>query len=219
MKKLLIILSSVALLTGTAIAQQGSSAGNGSGSGTADGSGPNGPGPGIHADMDLSTIEGIPEDVLAAHEANAAEREALRAERQAVLDGLGAGATDDEIRAELEQWREANSVRIDAIRENAQLVREWFRAQRPDRPQLGDSDNMKRRRAQFREDVQSMRQSEHRLRLKLQDPDLSAEEREELVQAFRDENREVMQRLRARKRQQRLDQGSGGGDRRQGPEG
>jgi hypothetical protein len=203
MKKFYILLCSIALIAGTAIAQQGD------GSGTGQGPGPHG----NRAEVDLSTIDN-PEVVAAI----TAMRE-LRADRDAEIEKLGEGVTPEEIHEALTTWREENADRIARVRENAQLVRDYFRAQRPDREGLSKTDAMKRRRAQFRKDVAEMRQDQRQLRLQLQDPDLTDEEREALIQAFRDENRETMQKLRARKRYQRLEGDGGGGDRRTGPEG
>lgn len=213
MKKLSIILCSVALLAGTAVAQNLD--GSGEGIQAQDGSAPGYGTPGPHGNMDLSGIDGVPEDILALHEAMLAEREALRASRETAIEGL----TDEaEIRAALEDWRAENQEAIDDIRANAQQVRDWFRANRPERPGAGQTDGMRQRRLQFRANVAEMQLERHQLRLQLQDPDLTEEEREALIQAFRDENRETMQRLRARKRQQRLE-GDGGGDRRGNPGG
>ena len=211
MKKFYILLCSIALIAGTALAQEGTSGGQGpgDGSGSAQGPGPHG----NQADVDLSTI--TDESVVAAI---TAMRE-LRADRDAEIAKLGEGATPEEIHEALTGWREANADRIASVKANAQLVRDYFRAQRPDREGLGQTDGMKRRRAEFRDDVAEMRKEQKQLRLQLQDPDLTDEEREALIQAFRDENRETMQKLKARKRYQRLEGDGGGGDRRTGPEG
>lgn len=209
MKKLFITLISVALLTGSAIAQQGDGGGNGNGPA------PGGMGP--HTPIDLTTLEDVPDDVLQAFNDGKTEREALRVDRDAAIAALGEDPTDDAMRAALEQWRSENEDRIAEIRANAETVREYFRAQREERQQSGESDGMKRRRMQFREDVQVMREAQEQLRLQLQNEELSEEDREALVNAFREENRETMRKLKAIKRQQRLEQGDGGGDRRQGP--
>jgi hypothetical protein len=209
MKKLFITLISVALLTGSAIAQQGDGGGNGSGPA------PGGMGP--HLPIDLTTLEDVPGDVQQAFDDAKAGRETLRVEREAAIAALGEDPTDDALRAALEQWRSENEEQIAEIRENAEVVREYFRAQREERQQSGESDGMKQRRMQFREEVQVMREAQEQLRLQLQNGELSEADREALVQAFREENRETMRKLKAIKRQQRLEQGDGGGDRRQGP--
>ena len=206
MKKLYIILCSVALLAGTAVAQN------------LDGSGMGQGGPGPHHDMDLGAMEGVPEDILAIHKDVMEDREVLRASRQKAIDDLPEGTTDEVIRETLEEWRTAHETEIEEIRAQAHLVRDWFREHRPVRPEVDQTDGMRHRRQQFRENVAEMQREQRQLRLQLQNPDLTEEEREALIQAFRDENRETMQKLRARKRQMRLE-GDGGGDRRGNPGG
>lgn len=147
------------------------------------------------------------------------KRDALAESRQSVIDALGDDATDEEIRAAIQQWREDNA---DAIAETAALaeeVRTWFRENRPGR---GGNDNggppahVLDRREQFKKNANQIRQNRRAMAEAMQDPDLSPEERRNIREQFREEQQDLIEERKQLRRQERTDQVGAGGDRRPG---
>jgi len=155
----------------------------------------------------------IPDDIIEKREALREQRATLAESRKAAIDALGDEATDEEIRAAIEDWREENATAIAAARALADELRDWFRENRPPRPRPAA---VAQRRAEFRKNMQDIRENRRELRQSLQDPNLTEEEREQLIADFREQQREFIQERKALRRQQRLDQGGVGGDRRPG---
>jgi hypothetical protein len=158
----------------------------------------------------------VPEEILALREELKVQRQALAESRREVMAGLGEDPTDEEVREALEGWREANADAIEEAKGLSDELREWFRANRPDRPGAAITPRMALRRAAFRENVREMRQNRIALRNELQNPDLTEEERQEIMATFREQQRELMRERKALKRKQRINQGGVGGDRRPG---
>lgn len=205
MKKLLVILSALALSLSLANAQLGDGSGDGDRTRLRDGSGTGGMWDGM-GDIDLSEYPEVAEARSDIHDA----RETLRASRE-VLMGTLVGKSEEEIRAAVDAWKAepANIEQIKIIRSNMEILHTWFRDNRPDRPDPIVTDEMTRRRLQFRTNTQAIRQ----LRQQLEAADPDSTEFEDLKAQLRtllQEQKQLMRRRRAG--------GGEGGDRRS-PEG
>ena len=149
----------------------------------------------------------IPADVQQVREqVRVLRQELAQSRRQAILDLED--PTDEEIRAAIEAWREQNQVKIQQVQELAAQIRNWFREHRPDRPPPDVTGEMTQRRAQFRNNIQEMRQLRHQL----MDPELTPEEHD----ALREQQRLLLQERRVLMRTKRNQEGGVGGDRRPG---
>lgn len=211
MKKLIITLCSFGLLLTAAQGQQNGPMGPGG-----DGTGmPPVDMPPPPPSLDRPGVE-IPDEIMDLHADISDLRDALRISRQAVIDGLGEDATAEDIRAALEDWRVANEDAITDARELATTLREWFQANRPERPGVGNSPEMVQRRQAFRENVAQMQANRQQLREQLRDPALTEEDRQQIMAQFREEQRNLIRERQSLKRQERIDQGGVGGDRRPG---
>jgi hypothetical protein len=158
----------------------------------------------------------IPEEILADREELKERRIALAESRRAVILALGEDPTDEAVREALETWRTENAAEIEAVQELAKSIRDWFRENRPARHERVVTPRMVQRRMAFRENTQALHQNRQQLRVQMQDPTLTPEERHALMQQFRQEQKDLMQERKQLKRQERIDQGEGGGDRRPG---
>lgn len=158
----------------------------------------------------------IPEAILADREELKDRRVALAESRRAAILALGEDPTDEAVREALEAWRTDNAGEIEAVRELAQSVRDWFRENRPGRHERVVTPRMAQRRMDFRDNLQAMHQNRQQLRTQMQDPTLTPDERHAIMQQFRQEQKDLMQERKQLKRQERIDQGEGGGDRRPG---
>ena len=157
----------------------------------------------------------IPEDILADREALRERRQALAESRREAILALGEDPTDEEVREAIEAWRTENADEIAAVRELAKSLRDWFRENRPQRGDRVMTPRMLQRRLAFRENIREMHQNRMELREQMQNAE-TAEERHALMQAFRQQQRELMRDRKQLKREERLNQGEGGGDRRPG---
>jgi len=158
----------------------------------------------------------IPDEIQQAREALVQNRATLRETRRAAIEALGPDATFEERQEALAQWRLENAVLIEETRQIAEQVRTWFRENRPgraDRPE----DAMFQRRQAFHESAAEMRQLRNEFRNRLEGA--TEEERAQLMEQFRQEQRELMRERRELKRQERLNDAGEGGDRRPGGEG
>jgi len=167
----------------------------------------------IHEYRPDDPIFEVPDEIKEKRNALQEQRAALAESRRAAIDALGEDPTDEEIRETVEAWREANADAIADARALADELRDWFRENRPPRPL---PPVIAQRRAEFRDNMQDIRDNRRQLRQRLQNPDLTEEEREQIIAEFREQQREFVQERKALRRQQRIDQGGVGGDRRPG---
>ncbi|MGC9452317.1 MAG: hypothetical protein ACP5I4_12820 [Oceanipulchritudo sp.] len=149
----------------------------------------------------------IPEEIQVKRDTLREMRQDLAESRREVILALE-DPTAEEIRAAIEAWRAENQDLIDETRALAEEIRAWFRENRPHRPPPGLSEGMVQRRAQFRQNIQEMRQ----LREQLMNPDLTEEQYEQI----RMQQRELLQERKTLMRNKRADEGGVGGDRRPG---
>lgn len=162
MKKLIVILSALALSVSFANAQMGDGPmgpGEGSGPGTMEG--PFGTNGGLWTYIE----ENLPEDSVELQEAYAAVLDLRVVLRDSRIEWL----KDHE---SLVGWFDENSDDINTLRESVTTLRDWFREERPDRPDPVMTGDMVRRRSQFKTNSDGITQTQKRLRLMLQnDPD------------------------------------------------
>lgn len=158
----------------------------------------------------------IPEDILDMRADLRDQRQALADSRRVALAAIGENPTDEDVRAAIEAWRAANADAIAEVQALADELRTWFQDNRPERPGRAFTPGMAERRADFRANLASMKENRMAFSEKMRDPNLDPEMRHALIQEFREQNRELMQERKALMRQQRIDQGGVGGDRRPG---
>ncbi len=159
MKKLLVILSALALSVSLTNAQMGPGPGEGSGSGTMEG--PYGNNGGLWTYIE-ENLPDAPEDVQDAYTAVLDLRVVLRDSR---IEWLESHDT-------LEGWFDENSDNIELLRESVTTLRDWYREVRPDRPDPVMTGDMVRRHLRFRTNSDGITETQKRLRLMLQnDPD------------------------------------------------
>ncbi|NBD39171.1 MAG: hypothetical protein GVY10_11445 [Verrucomicrobia bacterium] len=158
----------------------------------------------------------IPDEVVELRGELQEQRKALAESRRAVVEALGEDATDEEIRAAIEQWREDNADAIAETRALAEEIRTWFRENRPERPGGGPPAHVLQRRAAFKDNAKQIRQNRQEMAKKLRAAGNNKEERKQIVQQFREEQRQLIRERKELKRQQRQDQVGAGGDRRPG---
>jgi hypothetical protein len=144
-------------------------------------------------------------------------RRSLADSRRAAILALGEDPTDEEVQAAIEAWRTANADVLTEVEDLSKELRDWFRANRPGRAAPSRSQGMADRAANFRENAKALRQNRQAMRNELGNPDLTPEQRRAMIQEFREEQRQILSEQKELRRQERLNQGVGGGDRR--PEG
>lgn len=157
----------------------------------------------------------IPDEVVELRGELQEQRKALAESRRAVVEALGEDATDEEIRAAIEQWREDNADAIAETRALAEEIRTWFRENRPERPGGGPPAHVLQRRAAFKDNARDIRQNRRRMATALRNAE-NEQQRKEIVQQFREEQRQLIRERKELKRQERQDQVGAGGDRRPG---
>jgi len=132
----------------------------------------------------------------------------LKQDRDALLAQLQEqGATDEEVRAALMAWREEHAGDVGEIRELAQQIRNYFRENRPERPDPTVTQAMLNRRERFRINTQEIVQLRQQLRT--MDPE------DEACQELRQQLQQKLQERKVMLRNKRTQEGGGaGGDRR-----
>jgi len=202
MKKLLIILLSTFALT-LSYGQGTGPNDDPGGSGPAYGSGP-GEGFGWEGAPDVD----LPPEIVALREQIQEKRQLLKQDRDALLAQLQEqGATDEEVRAALLAWREEHAGDVGQIRELAQQIRNYFRENRPERPDPVVTQAMMTRRERFRTNTQEIVQLRQQLRT--MDPE------DEACQELRQQLQQKLQERKVMLRHKRTQEGGGaGGDRR-----
>lgn len=157
----------------------------------------------------------VPEEIQAKMDDLKGLREDLKASREMVIQALGEDATDEEIRAALEDWRTVNVEAIDATKALAEEVRAWHRENRPQRDQRV-REGIRDRRQAFRENAVELRQAHRGLREELANPDLTPEQRREMIRQFREEQRDLLKERKQLRRGGRFNDDGEGGERRPG---
>lgn len=170
----------------------------------------------IQENRPVGPIVDVPDEIIAQRDQVRERRMALAQSRREAILALGENPTDEAVREAIEAWREQNAAEIEAVQALALQVRNWFRENRPNRPGAFETPRMTQRRTEFRESIRTLHQNRQQLRTQMRDPSLTDEERQQLMQAFREEQRDLMRERQMLKRQERLDQGGAGGDRRPG---
>ncbi len=155
---------------------------------------------------------GPPEEVLAMRDELVSQRQALAESRREAILALGEDPTDEEVREAVEQWRTENADVLEDVEGLGKQLRDSFRANRPEGAGPPDNPGLSERRADFRENVQALRNNRQELRNELQNPDLGPEDRKAIVEQFREEQRTIMQERKDLRRQERREQGGEGGD-------
>lgn len=158
----------------------------------------------------------VPEEIQVLRDELHEKRQSLAESRRDAILALGEDPTDEAVRDAIEAWREANADAIAEVRDLAVELRDWFRENRPGRPGPAITPGMAQRRADFRANVREMRQNRRDFGKQMANPDLSEEERQEIIATFREEQRQLIEERKELKRKERADQGGAGGDRRPG---
>lgn len=202
MNKILIAITAFALSLSLANAQQNQ---YGDGSGTMDGSGPNGGTAGMWTGVE-DAVNGLADGELKTQLTNALSqvtqlRETLRLAREENPDWT------------VEDFRNAYGDEIGELKGAVETLRNWFRENRPDRPDPLMTGEMVQRRNRFQANTENLTQLRKRLReLSSSDPD-SAE-----CDQVREQIRQALGERKGLLREQRRGEGgqSGDGNRKRG---
>jgi DNA repair exonuclease SbcCD ATPase subunit len=154
----------------------------------------------------------VPDEILALRTELTDLRKELGESREAAVAGLTDPA---EIRAAMLAWREANAEAIAAMNDLAAEIRAWFQANRPVRAGRDVGPAMTAMRERFQQNAGEMRQAREQLGAQLRGA-ATAEERQAIVEQFREDQRQLMQERKELRRQERLDGDIPGGARRPG---
>ena len=153
MKKILVLISALAFGITFAQAQM-----TGPGDGTGSGDGPNANNGGMWPYI-AENAEG---EILDAYNLVTTLRTDLRTSREEWL------AENDS----LEGWFESEAANIELLRTNVDVLRDWYRETRPDRPDPVMTGEMVQRRERFQQNSDGIKQTRERLRaMEQSDPD------------------------------------------------
>lgn len=188
MKKILTIISVLALGLTVGQAQM-----TGPGDGTGTGDGPQGTNGGMWPYIE----ENATGEILEAYNVVIGLRETLKDSRAAYLADNGS----------LEGWFETEAANIELLKTNVDLLRDWYRETRPDRPDPVNNGDMIQRRDQFRTQSQVIAHNRETLRLHGDDPQYA----EECTRA-REEIQNQIQERKQTMRNQRTGEGGSGGE-------
>ncbi|MCC5806612.1 MAG: hypothetical protein JJU00_09830 [Opitutales bacterium] len=156
-------------------------------------------------------VPAVPGEVLAARRELASLRAELAQSRSAVLRELGEDATREEIAEALAVWRRENAEEIEKADALQARIDAWFAENRPVRrgPPAEVDPELAERRNAFRDRAQAMRQDRALLREEMRHAE-SVEERQQLIEDFRAEQRKLMEERREIRRQERINRAPGG---------
>ena len=118
------------------------------------------------------------------------KQEALHSELKESLAGLGEDATKEEIKAAAQEFKEANKERFEAIKAEHEAIREELKAarpERPERPQIDLSDELKTKVAELKDKREQLHQAQKEMLVTLKDA--SKEERKEIIKQFKEDNK------------------------------
>ena len=118
------------------------------------------------------------------------KQEALHSELKASLADLGEDATKEEIKAAAQEFKEANKERFEAIKAEHEAIREDLKAarpERPERPQIDLSDELKAKVADLKDKREELHQAQKEMLVNLKDA--SKEERKVIIEKFKEDNK------------------------------
>ena len=133
----------------------------------------------------------LPDDVKAGLDAIKDKKDALQADLKETLEALGKDATKEERKEAVEKFKEANKERHQAIKAEYDALREQIkesRPERPDRPQIELSDELKADLEAIKEKKKELHEAQKALHEKLKG--VSAEERQAMIAEFKEANKE-----------------------------
>lgn len=171
----------------------------------------------IMADLrpDGLPVRPVPEFIAAQRTELIALRTELAESRAGVIAELGPNATVEDIRSAIAEWHIDNADAIAAMRALSQELANWMRSNRPVREdRAGPSAEVMERRQALQQDAQTLRRERQQLRQDL--ATATPEEREAIIRAFQQQQRELMQERRELRRLERLGGSGVGGDSRRG---
>jgi hypothetical protein len=156
----------------------------------------------------------VPEEIQEKREDLRESRQLLAESRRQVILGLGENPADEDVAAALEAWKSENADSIEATKALSQEIRDWFRENRPPRPMRGRGDEVSQRRNDFQQNRQALRENRRALAEQMQDPNLTEEDRQALIESFREEQRDLLMQRKNLLRERRDAEAGAGGDRR-----
>jgi uncharacterized coiled-coil DUF342 family protein len=133
----------------------------------------------------------LPDDVKAGLDAIKDKKDALQADLKETLEALGKDASQEERKEAVEKFKEANKERHQAIKAEYDALREQIkesRPERPDRPQIELSDELKADLEAIKEKKKELHEAQKALHEKLKG--VSAEERQAMIAEFKEANKE-----------------------------
>lgn len=159
----------------------------------------------------------VPEDIAEKQAERSSLQGQLAEARSALIAELRAeGADAEAIGAAMAGWREDNADLIEQVQGLGQDIAAWAQAQRAERGGRPENAQMDQRRAEFAKNASDMREARASLGQQMRGP-MDPEERQALIEEFRQNQRELMEEQKELRRQQRIGGGDDlGGDRRPG---
>lgn len=118
------------------------------------------------------------------------KQEALHSQLKDSLAELGEDATKEEIKAAAKEFKEANKEKFEAIKAEHEAIREDLKAARPDRPerpQVELSEELKVKVADLKEKREELHQAQKEMLSTLKDA--SKEERKAIIEQFKEDNK------------------------------
>ena len=118
------------------------------------------------------------------------KKDALQADLKETLEALGKDASKEERKEAVEKFKEANKERHQAIKAEYDALREQIkesRPERPDRPQIELSDELKADLEAIKEKKKELHEAQKALHEKLKG--VSAEERQAMIAEFKEANK------------------------------
>jgi DNA repair exonuclease SbcCD ATPase subunit len=118
------------------------------------------------------------------------KQEALHSQLKDSLAELGEDATKEEIKAAAKEFKEANKEKFEAIKAEHEAIREDLKAARPDRPerpQIELSEELKGKVADLKEKREELHQAQKEMLSTLKDA--SKEERKVIIEQFKEDNK------------------------------
>lgn len=149
-------------------------------------------------------------------ERNSLQNQLAEARAALIAELRAEGADADAIADAMAAWREENADLIAQVQGLGQEIAAWAQSQRPERGERPGNPEMDQRRAEFAQNARDMREARANLGQQMRGP-MDPEERQALIEEFRQNQRELMEEQKELRRQQRVGGGDNlGGDRRPG---
>lgn len=159
---------------------------------------------------------GMPEELLVVRTSLREQRLALAESRREVVQDLGENPTPEAVKEAVEKWRADHAEEIAEVQDLGAQLGDWFRENRPERPETPFTPEIAQQRTAMRENSAALREKGQAFAASMANNALTEDDRRELVEAFRAEQRGMMEERKNLARQERANQAAEAGERRPG---